>query len=170
RTRQRAAPDLVDAGHPLNAAAPELPFVIERALEPDFPSRPRRRLGFRPGPSHRSLAGAALLHPRGFPAEVPQIVQLRPTHASLANELDRLDGRRMQREDALHAHSARDLPHGEGLVDATVLAPDDHALEGLDTLLLAFTHAHVDADRVAGAEVGNVLLQEFPLSLDERMH
>ena len=42
--------------------------------------------------------------------------------------------------------------------------------EGLNTLLVAFFHAHVDAKSVTGAERRNIRAQPGFLGLDERVH
>src|SRR5262249_1876166 len=60
-----------------------------------------------------------------------QIIELGAAHLASAHHLDRLDQRRVHREDALHALAVRDLAHGEVLVDPAAGPPDAHALIGL---------------------------------------
>ena len=68
----------------------------------------------------------------------------------------------MYREDALDALAIGNLAHGEILVQPAAGAANAHALIGLHARALAFDHLDVDAQRVAGAEIG-----DFPL-LGER--
>ena len=63
----------------------------------------------------------------------------------------------MEGERALDADAERLLPHGERLADAGALALDDDALEHLDAAALALDHLEVDADGVAGLELGGTL-------------
>src|SRR5262245_59990221 len=55
----------------------------------------------------------------------------------------------MHREDALDANAARDFAHRERLAHTSALAADADALEDLDALLVTFTDADVDAQRIA---------------------
>ena len=66
---------------------------------------------------------------------------------------------RVHREGALDADAVADLADGEGLAEARALAADDGALEDLDALLGALDDPHVDLQRVAGSEVGDVVPQ-----------
>src|SRR5439155_894686 len=68
-----------------------------------------RRLGDRDAP--------LLPDPRRFAGQPTQEVELGAAHATLAHQLDLRDRRRVQGEDALHAHAGRDLPDGERGVD-----------------------------------------------------
>jgi hypothetical protein len=65
----------------------------------------------------------------------------------------------VQREDTLHADAARHLAHGERLADAATLARDAHALERLQTLLVALAHPHVHPQRIARVESRQVTAQ-----------
>src|SRR5262245_28577582 len=82
-----------------------------------------------------------------------QIIELGAAHPATAHDLDRLDQRRVHREDALHALAVRDLAHSEVLVDPATGSPDAHALIGLHAGPLAFDHSDVDAERIAGTEI-----------------
>jgi len=62
----------------------------------------------------------------------------------------------MQRERPLDPDAERLLAHREGLTYAGALALDDDALEDLDAAALSFDHLEVDADGVAGLELGQV--------------
>src|SRR5215510_558459 len=111
---------------------------------------------------------------RGLAAASAQVIELRPAHVAAADELDRDQARRMQREHALHAFAVADLAHGEGGVDAGVLARDDDAFEGLHALAVAFDHLHVDLHGVARREVeglaARVLVDLRLLELLEDIH
>src|ERR1043165_9588597 len=99
---------------------------------------------------------AALFDACRFAPEVPEVVELCATDPAMAFHLDLVDRRRIQREHALDADTAGDLAHGEHLARAAALAGDDDALEDLDALFVAFLDLHVDLDRAARSEVGNV--------------
>src|SRR6476661_9536723 len=88
-------------------------------------------------------ANLLLLDARRLAGEVAEVVQLRATHATAADDREVADHRAVHGEDALHADAVRDLANGEGLADATAAAGDAYALERLQTLLLAFTDSHV---------------------------
>src|SRR4051794_28604526 len=106
------------------------------------------------------LAGRALLLDlRGLPAEITQVVQLRPTDIAHAVELDLADDRRVHRERALDADAEAHLADGEGLAHARALAADHDALEDLQALARALDHAHVDLDGVARVEGRHVVTQ-----------
>ena len=61
----------------------------------------------------------------------------------------------MERKDALDAYaSPGDAANGEvGGGTAAVLAPDDHALKGLDPYSITLANSEVNPYRVSGAEV-----------------
>src|SRR5205823_10183254 len=75
---------------------------------------------------------------------------------ALRGDLDRLDARAIQREDALDAGAEAHLAHREGRARAGAVALDDHALEYLDAGLVAFDDLVVHLDGVAAAKLGNV--------------
>src|SRR5947208_6723188 len=77
-------------------------------------------------------------------AQLAQVVELRPADVAAGHQLDVVDDRCVDREGPFHADAEADLPNGERLADATALPPDDDALEDLDPLPVALTHAHVD--------------------------
>src|SRR5690606_16786480 len=79
--------------------------------------------------------------------------------------LDGFDVRRQDREDPLHAFAEGDLADGEVLLNPAAGAGDAHALEGLDAFALAFLDAHVDAQGVAGLELGDRALGQQPVGL-----
>src|SRR6185437_4838911 len=111
--------------------------------------RDRRRRRFR-----RRVA-RALGDARRLAGQAAQVIELGAPHLAAAHHLDRRDARRVEREDALDALAVRDLAQGEIRVDPGVLAPDAHALEGLDALALALDDLDADAHGVAGAELGD---------------
>src|SRR5690606_7504485 len=53
----------------------------------------------------------------------------------------------------------RHLAHGEGLADTAALAPDDDALEDLDTFLGALDDLHMHIQGVARTEIGDIAAQ-----------
>src|SRR6185436_14598062 len=100
----------------------------------------------------RFLLLAPLFDARGFAAEIPEVVELCTTDPAMAFDLDLIDRRRIQREHALDSDAAGDFTNGEHLPRAAALARNDHTLEHLDALFVAF----VDFDGVAGTERRNV--------------
>src|SRR5205085_8549243 len=122
----------------------------------------RRANSAKTWPTRRSFFAAARLalalffDARGFAAEIPEVVELCASDPAMAFNLDLVDGRRVEGEHPLHAHAAGNLAHGEHLPGAAAAARDHQALEDLNALFLAFFDLHVDPDRVAGGEVGDV--------------
>jgi hypothetical protein len=75
-------------------------------------------------------------------------------HVAARGDLDPLDLRRVQRERPLDADAEGLLAHGEGLARAVALALDHDALEDLRAAARALDHLEVDAQAVAGVELG----------------
>ena len=97
-----------------------------------------------------------------------QIVQLGTTDLTVADDLNVVDGGRMNGEHLLHADAVRDAADSDGLLDAAVLLGDDGALEDLDTLTGAFLDLHVDTDGVADLDGSDFVGQGFLVQfLDE---
>ncbi|CDO37734.1 hypothetical protein SPHV1_390003 [Novosphingobium sp. KN65.2] len=86
-----------------------------------------------------------------------QVVQLGTTHDAAANHGDRIDVRRVQRENAFHAFTEADLADGEVRTHATVRTRDAHAFEVLDAGTGTFDDLHADADGVARTELRDIL-------------
>src|SRR6185503_4113824 len=177
RAAQGAAADLVEARDrrvPLRPrvlleppAAAKLLAAMDQGLAAPRQSRWLRR--------HRAASlyrnGPLLLHAPGLALLVAQVVQLGSPDAGLLDDLDLLDGPRVQGEDALHALAEGDLAHGHGGPGPGPLQADDDALEDLDALALGLLglaldllldggllDPHVDADGVPGGEARQVLL------------
>ena len=115
--------------------------------------------------SRRCRDRGALGDAGGLAAQIAQVVQLGATDGALADQLDRVDARGVQREHALHALAVADLANGEGAVHTGVLAGDHDALIGLDTLARAFDDLHVHADGIARGELRDRLATEGLLDL-----
>src|SRR5579864_2422116 len=130
----------------------------------------RGRGGRRGRRSRRSLLVAPLLDAGRLAAQRAQVVELGAPHLAAPDHLDAAERRRVQREDALDADAARDLPHGEGLASAAAAPADDHALEDLDAFLVTLDDPHVDAHRVAGAELGLFLVNVKTFHLLQLIH
>ena len=110
------------------------------------------------------------LDPGSLAAQRAEVVELRATDPAAAHHLDVRDRRAVDREDALDTNARADLPDGEVLADPTTPLRDHDALERLEALLVSLTHAHHDADRVAGTEAGNVRPQTFAAELNHVLH
>src|SRR5689334_22622047 len=104
------------------------------------------------------LAAFLLLGDAGLlAAQSAQIIELRAAHLAAAHDLDRVDKRRIEREDALDTLAVRNLAHREALVDAAARARDADTLVGLHARALALDDLHVHDQRVAGREVRDLL-------------
>src|SRR6185295_17005816 len=87
------------------------------------------------------------------------VVQLGAADGALPFDLDAVDDRRVEREDALDADSTRNLADGERLPHAAAAPRDDDAREHLDAFLLALANLDVDPDAVSGREGRYAALQ-----------
>ncbi|VWX51714.1 hypothetical protein NOVOSPHI9U_40336 [Novosphingobium sp. 9U] len=85
-----------------------------------------------------------------------QVIQLGATHHALADDGDRVEVGRVEREHALHAFAEAHLAHGEVGTHAAVRTRDAHAFEVLDAGTGAFDDLHADADGVARTERGDL--------------
>src|SRR6266850_3066461 len=90
-----------------------------------------------------------VFHARGLALQIAQVIQLGAPDLRRPHHLDLGDGRRMQRENALHALAERHLAHRERGARAAAVHADHDALEDLNPFLVAFADLHVHADRVA---------------------
>src|SRR3954454_3242764 len=94
---------------------------------------------------------------RGLAAQTAQVIELGAAHLAAAYDLDRVDHRRIERKDALHALAIGDLADGEVLIEAGARPSDADALIGLDAGALALHHLDVDQHRIARAKIRNLL-------------
>src|SRR6266851_6922022 len=99
----------------------------------------------------------------GFALQIAQVIQPCPANFTLADDFNRADRGRMQRENALDADAKTDPAHGKGGAGGPALLGDHHTLERLEALLhllaFAFLQADVDTHGVAWAELGEVFAQ-----------
>src|SRR3954468_1025085 len=137
--------------------------------------------GLRGGGLRRSLggvelAGVAALGDTGrFAGASAQIIKLGAADRAAADDLDRLDVRRIKREDALDALAEADLADREGAAEAAIGPRDADAFEILDAGALAFDHLDADAEGIARAEFGDglglaELLDGLGLELLDEVH
>src|SRR5262245_53519210 len=96
-----------------------------------------------------SLANA-LFHPCGLTLQIPQEVELRAPHPRRSHDVDLRNRRRVQRKDALHPLTKRDLAHRKAGARAAAVHADNDPFEDLDSFLVALANLHVHADGVAG--------------------
>src|SRR5919198_3916704 len=143
--------DRSSRGDPACSRAPSWPPLYGRRTSAS--SRRRTRAA-------RSRAGLTFLaDPGGAARTRPQIVELRAPDSAPRHDLDALDTRGVDGEDALDADAVGGLAHGERLTVAAAAATEDGALEHLDALLVALHDAHVNSHGVARLERGHVLAQ-----------
>src|SRR5689334_4018535 len=88
----------------------------------------------------RGLAArvAALGNTSRLTGAATQIVELGATNGTAADDLDLVDDRRIERENALDTFAERNLADGEAGADALVGAGDADAFERLDAATVAF--------------------------------
>src|SRR5262249_43482691 len=104
-------------------------------------------------------AGVGALGDAGrLAAQAAQIIELGPADLAAADDFDRVDQRRIDREDALDALAIGDLADREAFLKAAAVAADADAFIGLDAFAGAFDHLDIDTNRVARAEIGNAAL------------
>src|SRR4029078_3562488 len=114
--------------------------------------RPGRLLALEGGRGRRRRHGSAVflfLDPCRLAAHLAEVIELGAANPSFAHHFDRGEGRAVHREDALDADAGRDLPHPEGLVDATAPLTHAESLERLEALLVALANAHHDPNGIA---------------------
>src|SRR5262249_51231064 len=165
-------PGLVHSGDAGVAAAHELslePRQTPQAAKLRKECGQRMGVHVRGGRAAGPLIGLLLVDPGRLTLADPEVVELGATDGALALHLDALDDRRVEREDALHAHAARDLADREGLANAAAAPCDHDSGEELDALLLALANLHVHADGVPGREGRNVVLQGGLLQFEQNV-
>src|SRR5262245_60624712 len=74
----------------------------------------------------------------GFAREVAQVEEAAATHDAAGGDLDLLEARAVEHEHALDADVEAHLADGERAAQAGAVLLDDHALEDLDAILVAF--------------------------------
>src|SRR5713101_3283454 len=99
---------------------------------------------------------ALLPHLGGFADPVTQVVELRPSDVAAGDTLDLGENRGVDGEGPLDPNAEAHFAHGEGLATSAALAPYDNPLEQLHALAVALHDAHVNFERVAGGEIGDV--------------
>src|SRR5579864_3034841 len=111
------------------------------------PGKSRLRFGFGGGFALQ-LVARALGDACRAPGAAAQVIELGAPDRAAPYHLDCSDARRIEREDALDALAIGNLAQREIRVDPGVLAPDAHALEGLNALALALDDLDADAHGV----------------------
>src|SRR5208337_2489166 len=120
------------------------------------------------------FAGGAL-DASSFATQVAQVVEAGAAHTALANYVNRSDGGRVQRENALHSRAETHAAHGKRGTAGSSLLRDHHAFKRLDAFLdflaFAFQQADVYPHGVAGAKLGEVFAQlRFVQLTNYRIH
>src|SRR6185436_2623335 len=114
------------------------------------------------------VAALLALDAGGLAFELAQIVEARPPDLATGDDLDLLDARRVQREDALDADAVGDLADRERGARPAAMLADHDALEDLHALLVAFLDQRVNADAVSGAEIGQIGAPILALDLGQK--
>ena len=115
----------------------------------------------RPRPALLARALGALGDAGRLAAAVAQVIELGPAHGAAAHDLDGIDHRRIEREDALDALAVGDLADREALLEAAAGAGDADALVGLHAGALAFLDLDVDDHGVARLEIRDRLVRAW---------
>ena len=89
--------------------------------------------------------------------EVAQIEDTGAAHNAVFVDVDLLDERASEGEDALHSDAVRDLADSKGLSSSASTALQDNALEVLDSLFVSFFDLVMDSDGIASLEFGELL-------------
>ena len=115
--------------------------------------------------THLSFADA-----RRLTSEMSEIVQLRATDSTAANNCDRSDHRAVHGKNSLDTDAARDLSYSEGLANAAATAGDANSFECLEALFVTFFDADTDPQRITGAKAGHIRAKPFFLGFDKWVH
>src|SRR2546429_163431 len=109
------------------------------------------------------LFASSALDTGGLAPEIAQVIQSCSANFTLPNHLNRADGWRMEREDALDADAKTDPPHRKCRARRAALLRDHHTFECLEAFLhlfaFTFLQANVDAHGVTRAKLGEVFAQ-----------
>ena len=100
---------------------------------------------------------AALLDAGLLAGQAAEIVKFGATHLAILVDGDRVDKRRLDGEDTLHADIVAHFADGEPLLVAVARNTDYHTAILLDTLFVTLFDAVCHGDGVAGAEFGMFL-------------
>ncbi len=93
-----------------------------------------------------------------LPHAVTEVKQFRAAYPTATPDLHAHNIRGMDQKRPFDTLIAYDPPNGEGLVDSGAPAADDHAVEQLDTLLLAFHDTAKNVYRVADTKLRRLCL------------
>src|SRR6266481_1724607 len=132
-------------------------------------------LGFGGDGWRRRFFTRGALDAGGLAAQIAQVIEARAANIALADDVDRSDRGRMQRENAFDAYAETHATNSEARAAGAALLRNHHAFKGLDAFLdlfaFAFHQAHVHLDGVAGAELGEIFAQlRFMQLLNDRIH
>ena len=94
-----------------------------------------------------------------LPLQSPQIEEFGPSHLSSAQDIDPVDPGGMGWKDPLHSYPIRDLSHSEGGANSPFFLSDYHPFKKLDSFLLPLDDFHMNSDRIAHPEIGQVCSQ-----------
>src|SRR5436309_1067831 len=100
-----------------------------------------------------------------------KVIQSGAANATLLLHLDFCDSRRMQRENALDALAVRDSAYGECFVKSAAFTANHYACEYLDSFLVPFRNASMNAHAVADGKLRRVASSLFFLDgIDDLTH
>ena len=78
--------------------------------------------------------------------------------------------RRMYQESTFNAYTVGNTTNREGFTDTAVLTADNDAFEYLDTFTVAFDNLYVYLDRIARAEIRDVVTKLFLFKYADDVH
>ena len=109
--------------------------------------------------SFLSLLHAALLDTGFLTCKTAEIVKLGTTYLAILVDCDRLDERRLDGENSLHADTVGNLTHCEALLVLVTVDADHDAAVLLDSLLVTLLDTVGNCDSVAGTELVEIFLR-----------
>ena len=90
-------------------------------------------------------------------SEIAQVEDAGTAHSTTLVDINLLDKRAGEGENAFHSDAVGDLADSKGLSGSASAALQDNALEVLDTFFVTFLDFVVDGDGVASFELGEFL-------------
>ena len=101
---------------------------------------------------------------------VTQVIQLRASYLTVADDVNLDNVGRMDREDLLHAAAVRNASDGEGFGDAAAVLGDNGTLEHLNSLARTLNDFVVDANGVTDVDLGNLSLELLVCKSFDQIH
>ncbi len=103
--------------------------------------------------------------------EAAEIIEPCPPDLATSQHLDFLQTRRMKRKNPFDSDALRNLAHGKSRTVTATINLDYNTFKRLDPFLFAFNYPHLQPQRIANPELGDILAQTtFFDFLDNAVH